>query len=279
MNKGINGPRLSPPQRLQNAASAMFLIYIVKTLFAYSIAASLTELLESSFPGLYDSFSFAYEHPQLPYFIESIWRGRPVVNEYYAAYLGIFVFYFLVTPFLSMLWVCALSNPVTLRYAAFEASRLYYRSAALLYLYVTSLLSIAVLTGTASYFVRLVPYFSDNDLAQDTVSITVLVPGLLFALFLYLLHDAANVLLATSDLRPFEAIRRGFQCINRRGRVLAFLGWHTCAILLTLLGLIVVLCAQANLGHFDTAILVLSQILVLGRIAVRGRWLASLFES
>jgi hypothetical protein len=176
-----------------------------------------------------------------------------------------------------MLWVLALSHTVALRDAVFDASRRYHRSLALIGLYVTSLLSITVLSGAASYFVRLAPCLSDSDRAQDLASIFVLLPGLVFALFFYLLHDAAMASLAAFDLRPFEAVRTGFRSINRRGCVLAFFGWHCCSILLTLFGIIVASYAQGNRNQYATAVLVLSQMLVIGRITIRGRWLASLF--
>jgi hypothetical protein len=263
-------------QQLRNAASATLLVYIVKTSFAYCIADPVSKILEK--PPL-DSAMFpllSFEDRYWPALFESFRSGWPLIKSYGLLYLAICIVYFLLTPFISMLWLCALSQSKPLRSSVLDATTRYHRGLSVFCLFSAFMLFIAALPVLVHASIQLAQFFVYNDRTHD---LTILFAYLLVTpliIFLFMLSDSSMAALTTAGVGISKSIRLGFYAIYRRDRVLAFLGWHTCSVVLMIAGLSLMCFVPFSDSHYASVAFCVSQALVFCRTILRGRWLASL---
>jgi hypothetical protein len=274
----MNDWKPSPSQRLRHAVPATFFVFTVKTAFAYCIVIPIIEILDAAFVRLMASPSSSFEVTNWALILEAVRLTWLSFKGQIAFYLVISAVYMFISPLLSMAWLCVLSRPVALRIALLEAARRYHRCILVLGLYLTGLSLVAILVGGLSLLIWLSPVFPNNDRAQDLIAIAPLLPGAILLIFLYMIHDASMAVLVDNEVRLPRAILRSYRLINRCSRVFAFSGWHTCVLLLSLAGFMMVSALGTNSALNATAALFLSQLLVLARTAIRGRWLASLIS-
>lgn len=262
--------------RVRGAAVTTFAIYVCEALLALLPAVPLASALERAV-GDHPAGSGALYAPGGTWLMEAIAE----VGAAWAAVAGVTLVAMLLSallgPLLQMAWLAALLRRTRLADALSQGARRYFAAIGVSVCLLPLLVLAALALVAGPMLIALAVENTPSDRAHDLVLLAACVPALLLAALWATWHDLARASLARGG-GVFSAVLRGAVATFERSAVPAYVGWLA-------LGSVVGLGAHLLGAALDvggtlasTGVLVLTQLLALGRTFVRARWLAAALD-
>ena len=259
--------------RVRGAAVATFAVYVCGALMALVPAMPLARALEHSVADhpLGSGALYASGAVWLMEALADLGSARGVLAN---VALVALLLSFLLGPLLQMTWLAALLRRRRLPEALADGARRYFSALGVSLalsplLLLTGLLLVGVPSGV-SLLVKTLP----NDRTHDLALLAACLPGCLSAALWATWHDLARASLARGASIPAAVLRGASACFSP-GAVPAYLAWLAVGSALGIAGHLLGSALDVGGAPATVGVLVVTQLLALGRTFVRARWLAA----